>query len=180
MFKFFQILDLGIAAVNKNIAVIGIAAGTLLAFINVVLRYCFNSGFSWAGEATNYLFIWSAFFGAAYGFNRGIHVSVTILIEKIHPLIAKTCFIFSSVVSTAFLLFLAYYGFEYLLVLHELEFMSVDLGVPQWVPMLVLPIAFFLAAYRSGEKIIQVAKTPAKTIGKAEVEELVSEAVQRD
>lgn len=180
MYKFFEILDLGIAAINKNIAVLGIIAGTLLAFINVVMRYCFNSGFSWAGEATNYLFIWSAFFGAAYGFNRGIHISVTILIEKFNPLIAKFCFIFSSIVSTAFLLFLAYYGLEYLLVLHELDFMSVDLDMPQWIPMLVLPVAFLLAAYRSGEKVIQLSRTPASKLGKSEVEELVSEAVQRD
>lgn len=180
MIRFFQILDLGIATINKNIAVAGIVLGTLLAFVNVVMRYCFNSGFSWAGEATNYLFIWSAFFGAAYGFNRGIHISVTILIEKFNYKIAKACFVFSNIVSTLFLVFLAYYGLEYLKVLNELDFMSIDLGVPQWIPMLVLPIAFLLAAYRSGEKIIQVINTPAEKLGKSEVEELLSEAVNRD
>ena len=83
MGKFFEILDVGIASVNKTVAVLGIAAGTLLAFINVVMRYCFNTGWSWAGELTNYLFIWSAFFAAAYGFRKGIHISVTIFDREI-------------------------------------------------------------------------------------------------
>ncbi|MCD8213738.1 MAG: TRAP transporter small permease [Campylobacter sp.] len=180
MQKFFEILDIGIAWVNKTIAVAGIAAGTLLAFINVVMRYVFNSGFAWAGEATNYLFIWSAFFAAAYGFKKGIHISVTILIEKFPPQIAKIYMIFSSVLTTAFLLFIVVYGIQYLQILYELEYMSVDLGVPQWILMLVLPIAFLGASYRAGEKVYEIYKTPAdKVIVNAEAE-LVHDSVIKD
>ncbi|CAD7288823.1 TRAP transporter small permease [Campylobacter suis] len=171
MQRFFEILDVGIASVNKTIAVLGIAAGTLLAFVNVVMRYVFNSGFAWAGEMVNYLFIWSAFFAAAYGFKRGIHISVTILIEKFPPQVAKAYVIFSHILTTTFLLFIVVYGVQYLMVMHELDFMSVDLGVPQWIPMVVLPVAFLGASYRAGEKIFEVAKTPAdKVIINAEAE----------
>ena len=180
MVKFFQILDVGIASVNKTVAVLGIAAGTLLAFINVVMRYCFNSGWSWAGERTNYFFIWSAFFAAAYGFRKGIHISVTILIEKFPPVIAKAYLIFSSVLTTAFLLFITAYSVQYLQVMVELDFMSVDLGVPQWIPMLVLPIAFLGASYRAGEKIFQIAVTPAdKVIINAEAEMVHDSVVKK-
>lgn len=179
MKRFFEILDVGIASVNKTIAVVGIAAGTLLAFVNVVMRYIFNSGFAWAGEAVNYLFIWSAFFAAAYGFKRGIHISVTILIEKFPAPIAKAYVIFSHILTTAFLLFIVVYGVQYLMVMHELDFMSVDLGIPQWIPMLVLPVAFLGASYRAGEKIFEVANTPAdKVILNAEAE-LVHDSVNK-
>ncbi|MCR4942387.1 MAG: TRAP transporter small permease [Campylobacter sp.] len=179
MLKFFQILDVGIATVNKTIAVVGIAAGTLLAFINVVMRYVFNSGWSWAGEATNYLFVWSAFFAAAYGFKKGIHISVTILIEKFPPKLAKACLIFANILTTVFLLFIVVYGIEYLQMMHELNFMSIDLGVPQWIPMLVLPVAFLGASYRAGEKIIQISKTPAENVVKNAEDELVHDAVEK-
>ena len=106
MGKFFEILDVGIASVNKTVAVLGIAAGTLLAFVNVVMRYCFNTGWSWAGELTNYLFIWSAFFAAAYGFRKGIHISVTILIERFPAPIAKAYLIFANIITTVFLMFI--------------------------------------------------------------------------
>ncbi|MFL1707423.1 TRAP transporter small permease [Campylobacter sp. MOP7] len=180
MQRFFEILDIGIASVNKTIAVVGIVAGTLLAFVNVVMRYVFNSGFSWAGEATNYLFIWSAFFAAAYGFKKGIHISVTILIEKFPPQLAKIYLVFSSILTTAFLLFIVVYSIQYLQILHELEFMSVDLNMPQWIPMLVLPIAFLGASYRAGEKIIEISKTPAdKVIRNAEAE-MIKDTVSVD
>ena len=180
MGKFFEILDVGIASVNKTVAVLGIAAGTLLAFVNVVMRYCFNTGWSWAGELTNYLFIWSAFFAAAYGFNKGIHVSVTILVEKFPPALAKACLIFSHVLTTVFLLFIAVYSIDYLQILHEIEQMIIDLGIPQWVPMVVLPIAFVTASYRSTEKAIKVALTPAENVVSNEAHELAHGSVVKD
>ena len=180
MGKFFEILDVGIASVNKTVAVLGIATGTLLAFVNVVMRYCFNTGWSWAGELTNYLFIWSAFFAAAYGFNKGIHVSVTILVEKFPPALAKACLIFSHVLTTVFLLFIAVYSIDYLQILHEIEQMIIDLGIPQWVPMVVLPIAFVTASYRSTEKAIKVALTPAENVVSNEAHELAHGSVVKD
>ena len=81
MKKIFDVLDVVIVSLNKTIAVTGLASGTLLAFANVMARYFFDKSWSWASELSNYLCIWSAFFAAAYGFNKGIHVSVTILVE---------------------------------------------------------------------------------------------------
>ena len=179
MGKFFEILDVGIASVNKTVAVLGIAAGTLLAFINVVMRYCFNTGWSWAGELTNYLFIWSAFFAAAYGFRKGIHISVTILIERFPPIVAKAYLILANIITTAFLMFIVDYSVQYLQVLFELDSMSVDLGVPQWVPMLVLPIAFLGASYRAGEKIFQIAMTPSDKVIINNEAEMIHDSVKK-
>ncbi|MBR8461529.1 TRAP transporter small permease [Campylobacter sp. faydin G-24] len=177
MYKFFHTLDVGVTSINKTIAVVGIAAGTLLTFVNVVMRYVFNSGFAWAGEMTNYLFIWSAFFGAAYGFKKGIHISVTILIEKFPPQLAKIYVVFSHILTMVFLLFIVVYSIQYLQILNEMDFMSVDLSIPQWIPMLVLPIAFLGASYRAGQKIIEVANTPADQVIKNAEAELVHDAV---
>ena len=170
--KIFEILDICISSVNKTIAVIGIAAGTLLAFANVIMRYIFDSGWTWAGEMTNYLFIWSAFFAAAYGFNKGIHVSVTILVEKFPPILAKICLVFSYLLTTVFLIFIAVYAIEYLQILHELEQMIIDLGILQWIPMVVLPVAFLTASYRAAEKALKVALTPANEVATNEEKEL--------
>lgn len=177
MSKFFAVLDICIAWFNKGIAVLGIAAGVLLTFVNVVLRYVFDSGLSWAGEMTQYLFIWSAFFGAAYGFKKGTHISVTILIEKFPPKVAKYCLLFSHLLTTIFLLFIIVHGIQYLLVLHELDYHSVDLGVPLWVPMLVIPIAFTGATYRSAEKFYELTKTRAEDIVSLQADELAKDSL---
>ena len=42
--------------------------------------------------------------------------------------------------------------------------MSVDLGIPIWIPHLVLPISFALAAYRCAEKLVEIYYTDADDI----------------
>lgn len=180
MGRFFHILDLGVAAMNKTIAVIGICAGVLLAFVNVVMRYFFDSGLTWAGETTNYLFIWSALFAAAYGFKKGIHIAVTLLIEQFPPIISKAYLIVANIISLAFLLFIAYFGLQYILLVKEMEFMSVDLGIPQWIPMIALPLAFLGASYRVGEKIHEISLQPADTVIKSAADEIIRDSVVKE
>ena len=164
MRKYFTILDLGVMAINKNIAVIGITLGVLLAFANVVLRYVFDSSLTWAGELTNYLFMWSALFGAAYGFKKGIHISVTMLLEMLPPMMAKIILMAAHTFSFAYLTLMSYLGYELILMLIDFGEMSIDLNVPMWIPHLVLPFAFIGAAFRAGEKVFEVAEMDAKNV----------------
>ncbi|MFN3888741.1 MAG: TRAP transporter small permease, partial [Aquabacterium sp.] len=71
-------------------------AATLIIFVSVVHRYAvgFNTplqdwllgiNLAWAQEATIYLFVWMAKFGAAYGVRTGIHVGVDVLINQLNP-----------------------------------------------------------------------------------------------
>ncbi|MDR0666128.1 MAG: TRAP transporter small permease [Campylobacteraceae bacterium] len=179
--KAFDFVDNIVVTMNKTIAVGGMALGVLLAFINVVLRYVFDGGLSWAGEMTNYLFIWSALFGAAYGFKKGIHISVTILLHLFPVKIAKLFVIFSSAFSCLFLLFMAYYGGEILLLTASFGETSPDLwNLPIWIPMIVLPLSFAAASFRAGEKVYEFAKTPADEILKTSEDELVHDSAVKE
>ena len=164
MRKFFTILDIGIMVINKNVAVIGITLGVLLAFANVVLRYVFDSSLTWAGELTNYLFMWSALFGAAYGFKKGIHISVTMLLELLPPMMAKIILMGSHVFSCMYLALMSYLGYELIVMLMDFGEMSIDLKIPMWIPHLMLPIAFAGAAFRAGEKVFEVSEMDAKNV----------------
>lgn len=173
MKKYFTILDLGVMTINKTIAVLGITLGVLLAFANVVLRYFFEMSITWAGELTNYLFMWSALFGAAYGFKKGIHISVTMLLEKLPPMVAKITLVGAHLFSCLYLGLMAYFGYQLVLMLIDFGEMSIDLRIPMWIPHLVLPLAFIGAAFRAGEKVFEVAAMDAdKVIINSELETL--------
>jgi len=69
-------------------------AATLIIFASVMHRYLsgvsspiqdwlLSLNFAWAQEATIYLFVWMAKFGAAYGVRTGIHVGVDVLINQL-------------------------------------------------------------------------------------------------
>ena len=106
--KFFKVLDIIIAQINKNIAVFGLIAGVAIVAINVCLR--FASGFypsvhslAWGEEVSSYCFIWSALFGSAYGFRKGVHISVMVLVEKFPPKWAKASVLLSHILGALFL-----------------------------------------------------------------------------
>ena len=164
MKKFFEIVDVIIGTINQTMAVFGLSLGVLLAFINVILRYAFDMSLTWAAELTNYLFIWSALFGAAYGFKRGAHISVSLLIGKFSLAYQKFFLIFANIISILYLGLISYFGYQLVLMLVDFGEMSVDLNIPMWIPHLVLPIAFALAAYRVCEKLVELYKTDTKDI----------------
>ena len=164
MKKFFQIIDIIVSTINQTMAVLGLSLGVLLAFINVILRYAFDMSLTWAAELTNYLFIWAALFGAAYGFKQGAHISVSLIIERFSPKVTKGFLMFANLVSIIYLALISYFGYQLVLMLVDFGEMSIDLEIPLWIPHLVLPIAFALAAYRSAEKLVEIYKTDSSDV----------------
>lgn len=62
-----------------------LSAMSILVFLNVVLRYGFNSSINVTEEVSRYMFVWLAFLGAVLAFSENQHVSVTVLTEKLSP-----------------------------------------------------------------------------------------------
>ncbi|PID47155.1 MAG: C4-dicarboxylate ABC transporter permease [Proteobacteria bacterium] len=215
MKKFFYFIDIFVATINKNMAVVGLALGVTLVFINSFIRFsidftkyiadilasnisflsdsiqsvgtylvtnltAINSSMTWAGELTNYLFIWSALFGAAYGFKKGIHISVTVMLNLLPKYLAKSLFVLANIISFIYLSANAYFGYQVVMLLDEIEEMSVDLEIPMWIPNLVLPIAFAGAAFRAGEKVIEVMQTDASKVLIRNEEEVVHDSVVKE
>jgi C4-dicarboxylate transporter DctQ subunit len=208
--KAFDFVDNIVVTMNKTIAVGGMVLGVLLTFINVILRYgwtnicliasddttlkgkilgmlfnspcsVFDGSLSWAYEMTNYFFIWSALFGAAYGFKKGIHISVTLLLHAFPIKVAKFFVIFASLFSCIFLMFIAYLGVKLLLLNADLGETAPDVwDIPMWIPMIVLPLSFAAAAFRAGEKVYEFAKTPAENVLKSSEDELIHDSAVKE
>lgn len=184
--KFFQRLNQAIATINKSVAVFGLAAGIVITALNVCIRYI--AGFypeigslTWAEEVARYCFLWSAFFGAAYGFNKGVHIAVTMLIERFPAPLAKACVLLTHLLNSVFLGFMFYASVMVCYLNYEIGYMSEALhSVPLWVFLLCLPIAFLGATYRSLEKIYQVSLIPADKVVKSAEEEMIRDSVAKD
>ncbi len=188
----FSLIDKFIGTLNKSIATFGIAAGVVLAFVNVVARYAFNGSITLASDLTNYLFIWSAFFGAAYCFKKDAHISVTLLIDRLPAKLTKVLMIISHILVIVYLSAVAYYGYKFLLLENMLQEVSIDLvvpriswigmssswSVPMWIIYLVIPVAFGSAALRVLEKLIEIIKTPAELARRESEAEMIISKMQ--
>ena len=60
-------------------------AMTGLTFLQVVMRYVFNSGFTWALELTTVFFAIMIFVGVSYGVRVGSHIGVDALVKLLSP-----------------------------------------------------------------------------------------------
>jgi C4-dicarboxylate transporter DctQ subunit len=176
MINIFKYIDDIIDFINRFIAIIGITGGVAIAFYNVVARYVFNYSLTWASELTVYLFLWSMFFGAAYCFKTNSHININLFVEFVNKKFAKILMLLTRIITLVFLVAVSYYGYEYLLLVIELEEVSVDLEVAMWIPYLVIPVSFAFGAYSVLLQIYDLFLTPSKDIVfKNETEELMQE-----
>ena len=173
----FNLISKTIGFINQSIAAFGITAGVAVAFANVIARYTFDASLVWATELTIFLFLWSAFFAAAYCFKKDAHIAVTIVLDIVPPKIAKPMLLISHTITIVFLIAVAYFGYEYLLLVQDMDERSIDLwDMPMWIVYLVIPVSFAFAAYRVGEKIVHIIKTPAdEVVPESEAEMVLAE-----
>ena len=58
---------------------------TVITFVNVILRYAFNSGLIWGLEAVTFLFAWLVLFGISYAVKVTAHLGVDALTSIMAP-----------------------------------------------------------------------------------------------
>jgi len=125
-----------------------LAAMTLLTFVQVVLRYVFNVGLTWAFEATTVCFALMIFTGLAYGVRVGAHIGVDALARRLPPggqrvvamLVVLVCLGYAGLVIAG--------GLDYVQRMHVVGINLDDLPVPVWLVRAVLPAGYALLTLR--------------------------------
>lgn len=67
------------------------AAMVALVFLNVVLRYGFNSGIALSDEGARYLFVWLTFIGAVIALRDNAHLGIDLLFRRLPALGQRCC-----------------------------------------------------------------------------------------
>ena len=152
--KFRSILD----QLEEGILAVLLTFMTSVTFIQVVLRYVFNTGWVWSLEATSYAFAWLVLVGMSYGVRTRTHIAVDLVVRKLPQgvkyyialLAAGLCIVYAG---------LMLYG-SWMLVsgLHMLGNYARDIPLPKWLLTSVMPIAFVLLAFRFLEVGVRVIK----------------------
>ncbi len=125
-----------------------LAAMTILTFIQVILRYIFNTGLFWALEATLYMFGWLVLLGISYGVRTHAHIGVDLLAKSLPPRPRR---ILGLIITALALLYtgLMFYGsYNYIYRMMRLGVEAEDIPIARWILGLCLPIGFALLAIR--------------------------------
>lgn len=75
---------------------------TLLTFVNVVLRYGFNTGLIWGLEAVTFLFAWLVLFGVSYTVKVTAQLGVDAVINLFSPPVRKVLALIAGAVCIAY------------------------------------------------------------------------------
>ncbi|GKV65227.1 MULTISPECIES: TRAP transporter small permease [unclassified Sporosarcina] len=62
---------------------------TTIVTLQVILRFAFNSGFSWAEELARFLFVWLMYFSISYATRNNSHIKITFLVDKLSEKASK-------------------------------------------------------------------------------------------
>jgi len=134
--------------IEELIVIVMLALMTLLTFLQVVMRYAFNSGFTWAVELTTIFFAVMIFVGISYGVRTGAHIGVDALIKKLPPGVGRAISIVIVLLCLLYTGLVIYGSWVYVSKMKMIGVELDDLPIPIWVVRSILPLGYALLALR--------------------------------
>lgn len=138
---------------------------TALTFLQVVLRYGFNSGFVWALEATTYAFIWMVLIGISYGVRHNAHIGVDMAVNLLPARTRRIVGFAGVAICLAYTALMLWGSWELVSRLMALGANARDIPLPRWLLTSILPVGFLLLGWRLVEVALQILRGERDRLG---------------
>jgi C4-dicarboxylate transporter DctQ subunit len=140
-----------------------LAAMTLLTFLQVVLRYVFNSGLVWALEATVYMFGWLVLIGMSHGVRTSTHIAVDVVTKHLAPSTQRAVALLGAVLVFVYVALMFSGSFTLVQRLYAFGNLAHDIPLPRWLLLSCLPLGFALLGLRLAQATVAIARgTPPR------------------
>ena len=147
-------------------------AMTGLTFLQVVMRYVFNSGMTWALELTTVFFAVMIFVGVSYGVRVGSHIGVDALVKLMSPGKRKAVSILAVLLCLVYVGFILTGSMQYVLKMKDVGIELEDMPIERWQVLAVMPLGMALTGYRFLQILYNLAT------GRADSLQLADEAAE--
>lgn len=171
------------SAVNKIVALL-LAVMAVLVFGNVIMRYFFHSGITWAEEVSRFAFIWLIFIGSIIALKDNMHLGVDTVVSKLSLKAKRILFIVNEIILLIILAMLLDGAYELTLLNRDQSSPAINLpyayvyvsGVIMAVAMIGITTykLYRLVSGKFNEQDLQIASEAT------EAEEIVHQAEQAD
>jgi len=147
-------LDETISRVEQTLLVVFLSSMIFVAFSQILLRNLFATGLTWGDALVRNLVLWVGFIGAALATKEGDHINIDVVSQWM-PSLGKT--ILAGITHLFSFLICGLMTFASLkFIKNEVQMGNVAfLGIPSWIPEIILPVTFILMAIRFGLRSIQ-------------------------
>jgi TRAP-type C4-dicarboxylate transport system permease small subunit len=150
----WQRLDETLSRVEETLLVILLSSMIFVAFSQIVLRNLLATGLTWGDALVRNLVLWVGFIGAALATKEGSHINIDVVSQWM-PSLGKT--VIAGITHLFSFLICGLMTFASLkFIKNEVQMGNVAfLGIPSWIPEIILPITFILMTVRFGFRSIQ-------------------------
>ncbi len=125
-----------------------LVATTLLVFLDVVMRFGFNTGFMWTQELTLHMSAWFVLFGASYGLKVGSHIGMDAFV-KLFPRTGRR--ILSGIAAAIGLVYCGLILYGSWIYLGKMKMIGIDLEdlpIPTWIAHGMLLVGYLFLTIR--------------------------------
>ncbi|MFD1929220.1 TRAP transporter small permease [Sporosarcina siberiensis] len=123
------------------LCIISMGGLAIVMILNVVSRYFITYPLVWADEMVLYLFSWTSFLGAGLGVQKNNMASVRMLVDRFSDKILTFIDIFIQILIVVFGATLTYFSYIWWSSSSTFNATSATMGVPMWVPTIILPVS---------------------------------------
>ena len=121
---------------------------TVITFIQVILRYVFNTGWTWSLEATLYSFAWLVIIGMSYGVRTHAHIAVDLATNKLPAKIKKFVALLAIGICIIYCGLMVYGSSAFVQGLYTLSNNARDIPLPKWLLTSIMPVGFCFLIFR--------------------------------
>ncbi|WP_028582872.1 TRAP transporter small permease [Desulfogranum mediterraneum] len=123
-------------------------ATTLLVFLDVVMRFGFNTGFMWTQELTLHMSAWFVLFGTSYGIKVGSHIGVDAFVKLFPRGMRRLITCVACILSLCYCGLILYGSWIYLAKMKKIGIELEDLPIPTWLAHGMLLVGFSFISIR--------------------------------
>ncbi len=147
---------------------LAVLAGAMIVFamiavtLDVALRALFKSSLWWSFEVTEFLLVYIPLLTLPWLARRRAHIVVDIVTSRLSPIVAVRLEVFTSFLSSATCLFVAYWGSMATFTAFSRGIVNAGMvSYPRWALLVAVPLGFGLAAIEFVRAGIQAARKVA-------------------
>ena len=127
----------------------------IIIFMQVIMRYVFNSSLSWSEELARYLFVWQVFLSASIGVRKNNQIRVEIFSSKIMGLKSKQSLeLFINILIIGVYIVFLVAGYRSLSSIVEKNVVSIALRIPMCLVFSAIPFSAFVIIIRMVCRVI--------------------------
>jgi len=121
---------------------------TVMTFVQVVMRYVFNTGLVWSLEATTYSFAALVLIGMSYGVRTRTHIATDLLTRKLSEPLRRKVALLAILACLVYALLMLYGSTILVDRLMTLGNAARDIPAPKWLLTATMPLGFALLVFR--------------------------------